>query len=274
MAISGVSSSEPIISQLQAIHATISDSYDRASRFYEFIKNYNNAASIRSFSAFLNEALKQIDSNYHPYDENHEFNIAIKALGDNPHFLAALFNQDKYESVKLLYKQNIVLLKKLDISYQNFLNLSKPLQPPQLIAPMYSQHSSQKQGTDFVVNDEYIRSLYFPENTFQQLGEQQREHFLAALLHLRRSESFHLAIVLGSQSTEDLKCFLEFIEPKLQFIMANQHHYSDIAELARTTISMRDSSDPECINDERRLYRESGLSYFETTRVPPTRPMF
>jgi hypothetical protein len=272
MAISGVSSSEPIISELQAIHATINDSYDNASRFYKFIKNYNNAAGIRSFSAFLNEALKHIDSNYHPFDQNHEFNIAIKALGDNPHLLGALFNQDKYKSVKRLYKQNIVLLKKLDISYQNFLNLSIPLQPPQIIAPMYSHQSSQKQIADFVVNDEYIRSLYSDKNTFQQLGEQQREHFLAALLHLRKSTSCHLATLLGCQDNEDLNCFLDFIDHKLQLPSADQH-YGDIAEVAKTTLQLRRSSDTEFINDECRLYRESGLSYFETKRVPP-RPMF
>lgn len=250
MAISGVPSSELIVSQLQKIHSTIRDSYDSTSRFYKFIQSVNNADVIRSFSAFLNEALKHTDSNYHPFDENHEFNIAIKALGDNPHLLEALFNQEKYKIVKGLFKQNIVLLQKLNISYQNHLNLSMLSQPSQLIAPMYSQQSSQKQKTDFVVNDQYISSLYSSENTFHKLGEQQREHFLVALLHLRKSRSPQLAQILISQNPDDLYCLLEFMETKLQFSMDDQRYYKDIAKLARSAISIQTSSVSEEVNEE------------------------
>lgn len=276
-----VSSTNPLISRLQNIHSTLCDSFNTASQFYTFIKDYNNASGIRSFSVFLNQGLKAIDPNYYPLEQNHEFNIAIKALSDNPSLLEDLFNQKKYGIVKSLYNQNIVLLESLDLSYQNYLrkNAPKPIQSTlsissssQIIAPLYSHQSSQKQTDDFVMNDEYIYSLYSPENTFQKLDPQGREHFLEALLHLRKSTSHHLVTLLGSQDNQDLNCFLEFIDHKLKLPSVEQH-YGDIAEVAKTTLGLRGSSDPEFINDECRLYRENGLNYFGSKGVPP-RPKF
>lgn len=269
MAIDGALSTRSLISRLQKIYMTLRDSVDIDSPFYTFIESYSDKKVIHAFSVSLQKTLIAADFRYDPSNVDHKFNQAIKSLDSDPALLEQLFDRSGYKKVKRCYIDYLDSLENLDRSYQRYLEKNSP-PPPQVITPLYSQQCAQNQPKPFVVNDIYLSTLFFPENTFQNLSGGAREHFLQALVYLIQSSSPYLIPLLSCQANEDLTHFLKFIALKSQEASSSNtvysNHYNDFNKLAETILTQRHNREPDDIENECKLYRQYGLRVFSVQK--------